>query len=139
MIVEGMSGIASVTAAEGIDVAWMDAVCHPRMRTWAVWLLSALLCLTVAGCTDMGPGGSGSASDAERLGLAQSEVQRLRHTALEVAGNEKYEIRNMEFRLVRDGENYKGLFTPRAKNALGGELHVIMDRHGRVVRVYRGA
>jgi len=54
------------------------------------------------------------------------------------ARTEGYDTEKANFSLVRDGEHYKGLFTQKANDAVGGEFHVVMEKSGRVLRVYHG-
>jgi hypothetical protein len=113
----------------------LDAIRNREvMRAMKPWFGVALICLGALACnrTDVSTG------DAARLGLAQSEVDNLRAAAMEAARNEGYDTGRANFSLVREGEHYKGLFTQKAKDAVGGELHVVMDKSGRVFRVYHG-
>lgn len=104
------------------------------IRLMKPWFGVALICLGALACsrTDISTG------DAARLGLAQSEVDNLRAAAMGAARTEGYDTARANLSLVRDGEHYKGLFTQKAKDAVGGELHVVMDKSGRVLRVYHG-
>ncbi len=94
----------------------------------------ALICLGTLACSRTDT----STADAARLGLTQAEVNTLRAAAMGAARNEGYDVGRANLSLVKDGEHYKGLFTQKAKDAVGGELHVVMDRTGRVLRTYHG-
>ena len=97
-------------------------------------LHAALLFLVACSRTDT----SSSAIEDGRLGLTQAEVRILHDAAVAAARAEAYDVEKSNLTVTRDGEHYKGLFTRKAKNALGGELHVVMDRTGRILRVYPG-
>jgi hypothetical protein len=100
------------------------------------WLVVVLICAATIGCnrTD-----SGASLDPGQLGLSQAEFDRLRMVAIEAARKENFDVRATNFKLAKEGEQFKALFTQKTKDALGGELHVVMEKSGRILRVYRGA
>lgn len=100
------------------------------------WLFVGLLCTVSVACNDTDRGAS--LEDTARLGLTQGEVDGLKKSATDAAVKENYDTRNADLKLSKEGEHYKARFTRRIKDAVGGELHITMDRNGRIVRVYHG-
>ena len=77
----------------------------------------ALICLGALYCDRADT--AVSTADAARLGLTQAEANNLRAVAMGAARHEGYDVGRANFSLARDGEHDKGLFTQKAKDALG--------------------
>jgi hypothetical protein len=100
------------------------------------WILLLLVCVGAVACNRSEVS---TPNEAVRLELTQAEVNLLRASAMEAARRENYDMGRADLRLDREGEHFKGFFTQKAKDALGGELHVIMDKSGRILCVCHGA
>ena len=119
-------------SAAGADAA--AGVVESGMR--ARWFVAALMCLGIIACNRSDT--ASWAAQAARVGLSQAEADVLRAAALGAARAEAYDVARANLMLIRKGEHYEALFIQRAKDAVGGELHVVMDRTGRIVRIYDG-
>ncbi len=96
--------------------------------------VAALLSCVLAACG--GPEDPRVKREAQRLDLTPKEVEVLTQAAQERARSLQYDVSDKGFTLKKNpsGPGYVGVFEPRSKTALGGELHVYLDKTGRVLR-----